>query len=97
MKTKIAITALSVLALAGCDQIQSSQAPRYQLFQNPNVRADTFMIDTQKGKVWRMTTITDVETQPTVWQPMVVIDGTGDTGITNKEFLERYPLTNKKK
>lgn len=49
MKTKIAITTLSVLALAGWDQIQSSQAPRYKLFQNPNVRADTFMIDTQKG------------------------------------------------
>lgn len=92
MKAKIAITVLSVMALAGCDQFQSSQAPRYQIVFNPSVRADTFLIDTQKGKVWKQTTITDVESQPTVWQPMVVIDGMGDTGITSKEFLERYPL-----
>lgn len=96
MKTKIAIAVLSVLALAGCDQFQSSQAQRYQIVFNPSARADTFMIDTQKGKVWQLTKITDVESQPTIWQPMVVLDGSGDTGINSKEFLERYPLTKKK-
>lgn len=49
MKAKIAIAVLSVMALAGCDQFQSSQAPRYQIVFNPSVRADTFLIDTQKG------------------------------------------------
>lgn len=96
MKTKIAIAVLSVLALAGCDQIQSSQAPRYQIVFNPGVRADTFMIDTQKGKVWQMAKITDVESQPTVWQPMTVIDSDGGIGITWKQFIEIYPQTKKK-
>lgn len=96
MKIKIGIVVLSILALAGCDQLQSSQAPRYQIVINQGVRADTFMIDTQKGKVWQLTKITDVENQPTVWQPMMVIDNSGDTGIKAKEFLDMYPLTKKK-
>ena len=96
MKPKVAIAVFSVLALAGCDQIQSSQAPRYQIVFNPSVRADTFMIDTQKGKVWQMTKITDVESQPTVWQPMTVIDSSGGIGLTWKEFTEIYPVTKKK-
>src|SRR5271157_3283094 len=28
---------------------------RYQIVFNPNVRADTFLLDTQVGKVWQLT------------------------------------------
>lgn len=40
---------------------------RYRIVFNPGVRADTFLIDTQTGKTWVQTEITDVESQPTVW------------------------------
>jgi hypothetical protein len=53
-------------------------------------------LDTQKGKVWQLTKITDVESQPNVWEPMNVIDPEGDIGITPKVFLERYPFEKKK-
>jgi hypothetical protein len=42
-------------------------AARYQLFVNPNVRADTFMIDTWTGKVWVHATFTDIMGDPDVW------------------------------
>jgi hypothetical protein len=33
------------------------------------VRADTFLVDTQTGKIWRMQQFTDLPNQPTVWAP----------------------------
>lgn len=33
----------------------STTAPRFQLFVNPEVRADTLLLDTYTGKIWRMT------------------------------------------
>lgn len=40
---------------------------RYQVVINPNVRADTFLLDTETGKTWVATSFTDVEGEPTVW------------------------------
>jgi hypothetical protein len=40
---------------------------RYQIVFNPNVRADTFLIDTQTGKTWVATHISDVEGDQTIW------------------------------
>jgi hypothetical protein len=45
-----------------------ANAPRYQLFVNPEVRADTLLLDTTTGKVWRMTEITDASNHPKVWK-----------------------------
>jgi hypothetical protein len=96
MKIKISITLLLLISLSGCDKISTNESKRFQIVFNPNARADTFLLDTQKGKVWQLTKITDVETQPTVWEPMSIIDPEGDIGITPKVFLERYPLEKKK-
>lgn len=96
MKTKVSIVFLMLLSLAGCDRLSSNEAKRFQIVFNQNARADTFLLDTQKGKVWQLTKITDVEGQPTVWQPLDVIDPEGDIGITPKKFLERYPFEKKK-
>jgi|SRR5580704_12656698 hypothetical protein len=41
---------------------------RYQIIFNPNVRADTFLLDTQTGKVWLRTTYTDLDGKPDVWE-----------------------------
>lgn len=87
---------LSILMLTGCDKLPISGAQRFQIVSNPNARVDTFLLDTQKGKVWRMTRITDLEDQPTVWEPMEIIDPDGGIGITPKTLLERHPLIKKK-
>ena len=54
--------------------VSDSTCGRFQIFFNPNVRADTFLVDTQTGKVWRMTTYTDIIGEPTIWQFMERID-----------------------
>lgn len=50
------------------------QNARFQIFFNPNVRADTFLLDTQTGKVWQLTQLTDVKGDPTVWNRMDRLD-----------------------
>ena len=50
------------------------QNARFQIFFNPNVRADTFLLDTQTGKVWQLTQFTDLNGDPTVWNRMDRID-----------------------
>ena len=92
----VGTTLLSILMLTGCDKLPISGAQRFQIVSNPNARVDTFLLDTQKGKVWRMTRITDLEDQPTVWEPMEIIDPDGEIGITPKTLLERHPLIKKK-
>jgi len=64
----------------------SSTAPRYQLFSNLNVRADTFLLDTATGKIWQMTTYTDMRGDPTVWVLTTHIDS--DADLT--EFLRTH-------
>lgn len=49
-------------------------APRYQLFVNPNVRADTFLLDTATGRIWLRTTYTDIVGDPDVWVVQQRID-----------------------
>jgi hypothetical protein len=47
---------------------------RYQIVFNPNVRADTFLLDTQTGRVWRPVAFTDLEGDPDVWKFMPRVD-----------------------
>jgi len=98
MKSRVflGIALLSMLMLTGCDQLPSSGSQRFQIVFNPNVRADTFLIDTQKGKVWQLSKFTSVENQPTAWEPMEIIDPDGDIGVTPKTFFERHPPIKKK-
>jgi hypothetical protein len=87
----------STFVLVGCDKLSISGQQRFQIVSNPNARIDTFLLDTQKGKVWRMVKITDLEGQPTIWEPMEIIDPDGEIGITPKTLLERYPPVKKNK
>lgn len=41
---------------------------RYQIVFNPNVRADTFLLDTATGRVWGHPSFTAYEGDPTAWQ-----------------------------
>jgi len=56
----------------------SPGAPRYQIFINPNVRADTFLLDTWTGRVWLRTTYTDLNDEPDVWRLQPRIDNDQD-------------------
>jgi hypothetical protein len=59
---------------------------------NPQVRADTFLLDTATGKIWQMAKLTDMKGEPVVWQymerldnPLDVINLAGRLGWKAKE------------
>lgn len=47
---------------------------RYRIVINSNVRADTFLLDTETGKTWVQTVYTDLKGEPTVWMYREHID-----------------------
>lgn len=100
---------LLVGALGACDQKPSAQSPqslatspapaaprngRYAIVFNPNVRADTFLLDTQSGKVWHQVKYADLKGQPTVWELTTVVDsGPEESRIPGSlTFLELLKL-----
>jgi len=98
MKVQITVFVLAPTVL-GCDrQPQSSSVStsatarpqRYQVFFSPHVRADTFLVDTQKGRVWVLTKFTDVRNVPSVFNEIEIIDNTGELGIKYSEFERIY-------
>ncbi|HTS48294.1 MAG TPA: hypothetical protein VMH05_10150 [Bryobacteraceae bacterium] len=54
--------------------IQSGTNGRYQIVMNPEFARNTFLVDTQVGKVWRLTQFTDVKGEPTGWVVMARLD-----------------------
>lgn len=67
-------------------------AGRYQIVMNPNVRADTFLLDTATGVVWTLVKYTDLKGQPQVWDVMIRLDSLKEF----QEFvdaLKRYEKT----
>lgn len=68
----------------------STGVGRFQLVINPQMRADTFLIDTQKGRVWQLTQFDDLPNKPTAWEEMDIIDDTGANGITHLQFRKIY-------
>ena len=69
----------------------ASQVGRYQVFFNPNVRADTFLVDTETGKIWRMQQIADAVGEPTVWLPERRLDN--DQEVSGWMSLQRFKPT----
>jgi len=49
-------------------------AGRYRIVFSPHVRADTFLLDTETGRIWRQTEVTDLKDKPTVWIPQKRFD-----------------------
>jgi len=52
---------------------QVMNSPRYQVYYSPNMRADTFLLDTQTGTVWKLVHEHEViagEGEQTLWQRM---------------------------
>jgi hypothetical protein len=52
----------------GNQPVEDARPARFQIFINPNVRADTFLLDTETGRVWSPVTYTNLENAPQVWQ-----------------------------
>ncbi|BBO99406.1 hypothetical protein [Sulfuriferula nivalis] len=61
---------------------------RFQIVFNPQMRADTFLIDTQKGRIWQQTQFSDLPGKPSAWEEMDVLDDTGEIGTTHMQFLK---------
>jgi hypothetical protein len=76
---------------------------RYVIVFSPIARADTFLLDTQKGKVWQLTRFNDLVGEPLVWDDMGIIDNSADIAqripesLTTSEFLKLYSRKGEKK
>jgi hypothetical protein len=58
--------------------VVSSASGRYQIVMSTTIGANTFMLDTQTGKVWQWVTYTDLENDPKVWMIRPRLDGDED-------------------
>ncbi len=47
---------------------------RFEIVIDPHVRADTFLLDTQTGKIWRLVKYDDLPGKPVVWRFMDRVD-----------------------
>ncbi|WP_374422843.1 hypothetical protein [Chromobacterium sp.] len=73
----IALILLSIFPIVGCDKNPSnnkadqpfSLTERYKIYFSPIVRADTFLVDTQTGRIWQQQL--DSSQNP-IWVEMVV-------------------------
>jgi hypothetical protein len=72
------------------DQTWTPPPPgRYQIVFSPLMRADTYLLDTTTGQVWRQVTASHVNGEPSVWERMERLEG--DNGaISYSEFVKRY-------
>lgn len=75
--------------------VSASTAPgtlpaRFQLSFSPFARADTFLLDTQTGRVWQLTKFTSLKGDPIAFDEVAVIDETRSAGIPLDEFKSQY-------
>jgi hypothetical protein len=84
----LAITATGTSALTqdSRSDLFSQQPGRYQIVVNPQVRADTFLVDTATGRVWQRTTFPFLNGDPDAWNIMPRLDGVDD----RIAFIERF-------
>lgn len=75
------------MGMSGQSSPSSSNSPlsrRYQIVFNPNVRADTFLLDTETGKIWRRAMFSDLPDQPTAWE----FENRIDKGQELREYIK---------
>jgi len=53
---------------------EGGSAGRYQIVVDTNSARQTFLIDTATGHIWLLNTITALESEPEVWEPMPRFD-----------------------
>jgi hypothetical protein len=75
----VLLIGMILAAFIGPSWGQEAQQPgRFQIIIRPDVRADTFLLDTETGKVWRLVQFSDLNGEPTVWEPIDRLDGSFD-------------------
>jgi len=85
---QISILLFIATIVSGCS---NGSNQRYQIFLTPTSLTETYLVDTQKGRVWRKVMITDTKPpNQLVWEEMDVIDNKGEIGITGKDFEKEY-------
>jgi hypothetical protein len=99
LTTKLTLALSLALTLLGIAYAQVAKPPqaatpssangRYQIVMSTLSGKNTFMVDTQTGRVWQLTQFTDIEDEPTVWLNQTRLDGELD--------IQRYLLSHRKK
>jgi hypothetical protein len=70
-------------------QPQAISAPgRYQIFFSPNVRADTFLVDTSTGRIWRMMRFTATQISGLGFDPNALTSSLVSKGVLPKDAME---------
>lgn len=71
-----------VLALAAPAQAPAPSANgRYQIVINPTVRADTFLLDSQTGRIWQVVQYDELVGEPSIWEYRTRIDNEEQFGV----------------
>lgn len=86
----VAIVCSSINAIAAPS---ASEVGRFQIVLNPSVRADTFLLDTETGRVWRLVKYTDLKDQPEAWEFMDRLDDVGEMKAFGRVYGETAPQT----
>ena len=63
---------------------------RYQVVFGPHARADTFLVDTQKGRIWQLVKFKDIEGEPAAFDEIAVVDESGEIGMSAANFRRQY-------
>ena len=66
---------------------------RYQIVLNPQARADTFLLDTATGRVWRAVNYHSRVGEPTIWEWMDRVDGWSEFEAFMKDYPPKAPAT----
>lgn len=97
---KTAVFCISLLASLGTaaqDKAPERRAPdqygRYVVTFSPFARADTFLVDTQTGKVWQLTKFSDLQGEPLVFKNLDRIDSDSqfEQWLKTQRFKELTP------
>lgn len=62
------------------------QVGRYVIVHSPHAREDMMLLDSATGRTWSAISVTDVNTDPTAWEPVVQLN----TDADRKALVDRY-------
>lgn len=78
--------AVRLHAQAGTRSAQATTAGRYQLFYSPHNRTDTFLLDSETGRVWQPVVFSFLEGDPDAW----VLQDKISTEAEREAFVAQY-------